>query len=153
MSELSLSYASFYQSVCGANSQHKHLRMKYILSILMTFACLSTSKAQSEIAFLNAFGEEPLSEVSNLLAPNLRLCIEDNVAEVSRSQAMVQLDSFLKKHDISKKKILHNGKSTDTASSYKVARIRTAEGTYRVFAYSEKDGAGSLIKEIRIDKM
>jgi len=72
---------------------------------------------------------------------------------VSRDAAIKKLHLFITGTTINKKKILHNGKSSDKDSSYKVARIKTPEGTYRVFAYSETIGGKSAIKEIRIDKM
>jgi len=127
--------------------------MKKLLSTLSLFVLLTTMSAQSEVQFLNIFGEEDLTTASALLSDNLRLCIEDDVSEVTKSQAVTKLKAFLAKHTIIKKKILHNGKSTDADSSYKVARVKTESGTYRVFAYSEKEGSTSKIKEIRIDKM
>lgn len=128
--------------------------MKKLFTTLSLLGLLATiMSAQSEIQFLNIFGEEDLTTTSDLLADNLRLCIEDDVSEVTKSQAITDLKAFLAKHSIVKKKILHNGKSTDADSSYKVARVKTESETYRVFAYSEKEGDSSKIKEIRIDKM
>jgi len=129
------------------------LNMKRLLTILTFAIALGSATGQSEVKFLNIFGEGDLATATDLLAGSIRLCIEDEVSEVSRSKALNELNAFLKEHTILKKKILHNGKSTDADSSYKVARIKTEEGTYRVFAYSEKNGSVSEIKEIRIDKM
>jgi len=83
----------------------------------------------------------------------LTVCVSDDVVEVNRAEAIRILKKFIAENTISKKKLLHNGKSSDKGSSYKVARIKTDTGTYRVFAYSEVQDGKSKIKEIRIDKM
>jgi len=126
--------------------------MKQIITSILIFISLSLS-AQSEVKFLNAFGEVPINSVSDLLANSITLCINDNVSEVTRSEAVQQLSSFMNGQNIIKKKILHDGKSTDKDSSYKVARVKTNNGTYRVFAYAELVNGKSVVKEVRIDKM
>jgi len=126
--------------------------MKQLL--LLLFLCVGlTTSAQSELKFLKAFGDQNLETVSDLLSDNITLCVNDVVSNVSKEKAIVKLSNFIHNNKISRKKVLHNGKSTDKDSSYKVARIKTDTGTYRVFAYSEKEGNKSKIKEIRIDKM
>lgn len=113
----------------------------------------TTGNAQSEIKFLEIFGEEDLIEITDLLSETVTVCINDEVKEVNRKSAINGLSKFISTLTIKGKKIIHNGKSRDKGSSYKVARIRTNKGVFRVFAYSEKEGNLSLIKEIRIDKI
>ena len=127
--------------------------MKYLLSILLVGISFIGLSAQSEVQFLKAFGQSDMIEVTNLLSDKVTLCIEDDVKELSKTEAIKTLNVFVASHQISKKKILHNGSTSDKGSSYKVARIVTTDGTYRVFAYSETNGSSSSIKEIRIDKM
>jgi len=126
--------------------------MKSLLIVLVTFVSINLS-AQTEVDFLNAVGKKDLSNVGAYLAPNVSFCINDNQKKVSKSTAISELDKFLSTKKIQKFKILHNGKSSDKASSYRVARIKTQEGTYRIFAYSEGSGASSKVVEIRIDPM
>jgi len=126
--------------------------MKNLLTYL--FIVLGTlSYAQPEVKFLEAFGDKDLSTVANLLSDNIKVCINDNVKDVNRKEAISRLSGFIAKNKINRKKILHNGKSTDKGSSYKVARVKTETGSYRIFAYSENEGNTRVIKEIRIDKM
>lgn len=127
--------------------------MKTTIILLLLSLGLVSASAQSELAFLEAFGTKDISTVSNLLNDKLTVCVSDNVVEVNRDEALRILKKFLAENTITKKKLLHNGKSSDKGSSYKVARITTDSGTYRVFAYSESGTGKSVIKEIRIDKM
>lgn len=126
--------------------------MKQIIIGIFIFLSINLS-AQSEVKFLNAFGEVPLSSVANLLAEKLTVCIYDNVFEVSRAEAITKLNAFINDQDMSNKKILHTGKSSDEDSSFKVARIKTDSGSVRVFAYAEMVNGTSVVKEIRIDRM
>lgn len=126
--------------------------MKSLLVILVTFVSINLS-AQTEVDFLNAVGKKNLSNVEAYLASNVSFCINDNQKKISKSKAISELEKFLSTKKIQKFKILHNGKSSDKASSYRVARIKTQEGTYRIFAYSEGSGASSKVVEIRIDPM
>jgi len=126
--------------------------MKSLLIALVTFVSMDLS-AQTEVAFLNAVGKKDLSNVGVYLAPTVSFCINDNQAKVSKTEAIEELKKFLSTKNIQRFKILHNGKSSDKASSYRVARIKTQDGTYRVFAYSERSGGSSKVVEIRIDHM
>lgn len=126
--------------------------MKNLLLALLTFVSIGLN-AQTEVDFLNAVGKKDLSNASAYLAPNVSFCINDNQKKVSKSTAISELKKFLSNKKIQKYKILHNGKSSDKASSYRVARIKTQKGTFRIFAYSEGSGGSSKVVEIRIDPM
>jgi hypothetical protein len=126
--------------------------MKSLLIVLVTFVSINLS-AQTEVDFLNAVGKKDLSNVGSYLASNVSFCINDNQKKVSKATAISELEKFLSSKKIQKFKILHNGKSSDKASSYRVARIKTQDGTYRIFAYSEGVGQASRVVEIRIDPM
>ena len=126
--------------------------MKSLLIALVTIVSMSLS-AQTEVDFLNAVGKKDLSNVGSYLAPSVSFCINDNQKKISKAKAITELDKFLSTKTIQKFKILHNGKSADRASSYRVARIKTQTGTYRIFAYSEGTGDASKVVEIRIDPM
>ena len=126
--------------------------MKSLLITLVTFVSMGLS-AQTEVDFLNDIGKKDLSNIGAYLAPTVSFCINDNQTKVSKATAIEELKKFLSTKKIQKFKILHNGKSSDKTSSYRVARINTQEGTYRIFAYSEGSGGSSKIVEIRIDPM
>jgi len=126
--------------------------MKNLLIALVTFISMGLN-AQTEVDFLNAVGKKDFTNLESYLAGNVSFCIDDDQKKVRKSKAISELKSFLKDKNIQKFKILHNGKSSDKSSSYRVARIKTQEGTYRIFAYSERKGGVSKVIEIRIDPM
>lgn len=126
--------------------------MKTILINIFLIGALSVS-AQTEVDFLNALGEGKMENLDSYLSKNVNLCINDNQEKIARATAIRKIKSFLKTKKVTKYKILHNGKSADKKSSYRVARLRTKEGNYRVFAYSENFGGKSKVVEVRIDAM
>jgi hypothetical protein len=126
--------------------------MKNLLLALLTIITMGLN-AQTEVDFLNAVGKKDLSNASAYLAQNVSFCINDNQKKISKSTAISELNKFFSNKKIQKFKILHNGKSSDKSSSYRVARIKTQKGTYRIFAYSEGAGSSSKVVEIRIDPM
>jgi len=126
--------------------------MKSLLIVLATFASINIY-SQTEVDFLNAIGEKDLTNVGSYLAPSVTFSLDGNQKTLSKSKAVAELRGFLKDQNIQKFKILHNGKSSDRASSYRVARIKTKGETYRIFAYSEGTGANSRVVEVRIDAM
>jgi len=125
--------------------------MKSILLALFTVVSIS-SYAQSEVNFLNALGESNVSKLSSYLADNVNLCINDSQEMVPKSEVIKKVQSTLIDQGIENFKLLHQGKSNDKSSSYRVARIKTKSSMFRVFAYSEGDKEGKVI-EVRIDNM
>lgn len=126
--------------------------MKTILIHVFLLTAVSLS-AQTEVDFLNALGEGKTGNLESYLSMNVNLCINDEQEKVDRKAAIAKIRTFLKSKKIIRYKILHRGKSADKNSSYRVARIKTRAGTYRVFAYSERRNGKSKVVEVRIDAM
>ncbi len=126
--------------------------MKTILINVFFLAALSLS-AQTDVDFLNALGKGEMENLDSYLSSEISLSINDNQEKIDRSSAIRKIKAFLESKKVTKYKILHNGKSADKNSSYRVARIKTKAGTYRVFAYSERKGSSSKVVEVRIDAM
>lgn len=126
--------------------------MKTILISVFLLTAVFLS-AQTEVNFLNSLGSGELEKLDAYLSSNVILCINDNQEKMDKSSAINKIKAFIKSKKVIKYKILHNGKSADKNSSYRVARIKTQDGTYRVFAYSELLGGESKVVEVRIDAM
>lgn len=126
--------------------------MKTILINIFLLFTLSIS-AQTEVDFLNALGKSKMENLDSYLSGKVNLCINDNQEKINKSAAIRKIKSFLNSKKIIKYKILHKGKSADKNSSYRVARIKTSSGTYRIFAYSENRKGKSKVVEVRIDAM
>lgn len=126
--------------------------MKTILINIFLLAAMSVS-AQTEVDFLNALGKGNMENLDSYLSSRVNLCIDDSQEKIDKSTAIKKIKTFLESKNVVKYKILHNGKSADKNSSYRVARIKTQDGTYRVFAYSESVGGSSKVVEVRINAM
>ncbi|MEM9546389.1 MAG: DUF4783 domain-containing protein [Bacteroidota bacterium] len=126
--------------------------MKTILINIFFLMAVGMS-AQTEVDFLNALGEGKTGNLDSYLSAKINLCINDEQEKVDKATAIRKIRSFLKSKKVVRHKILHKGKSADKNSSYRVARIKTKAGTYRVFAYSERKGGSSKVVEVRIDAM
>jgi hypothetical protein len=126
--------------------------MKILFLNIFLLAALSIS-AQTEVDFLNAIGKGEMKNLDSYLSSEVNLCINDNQEKIDRSSAINKIAAFLKSKKVVNYKILHNGNSTDKNSSYRVARIKTQSGTYRIFAYSENKDGTSKVVEVRIDAM
>jgi len=109
--------------------------------------------AQTEVEFLNALGKKEFAKLDQFLGGTVSFCIADDQKKISKTSAVSELKSFLSDKEIQKFKILHNGKASDKSSSYRVARMKTTNGTYRIFAYAESSGGSAKVVEIRIDPM
>jgi len=126
--------------------------MKTILLGVFTFVSVALS-AQTEVDFLNAIGKKDVPSAKSLLASSVTFCINDKQKKISSTNVVNELTSFVEDIDIKNFKILHNGKSADKTSSYRVARLKTNEKTYRIFAYAEVENGTSKVVEVRIDEM
>lgn len=109
--------------------------------------------AQAHVDFLKALGSNDVTTASSYLSNTITLCLEDDVFELNKEDVTKKLARFVTDNEVVSKKILHKGKSSDKGSGYNVARFKTNNGTFRVFAYSETEADVQRIKEIRIDKM
>ena len=126
------------------------MRLLLILGIL----CLSiTSQSQNELNFLKSLSKNNTSGIEKYLSKRISLCIDDVQTKENRQDAIRKIKNFISSKKIKNFKILHNGKSSDKSSSYRVARLKTSEGMYRIFAYSERVRGKNKVIEIRIDKM
>ena len=126
--------------------------MKTVLINICLLVSVSIS-AQSEVGFLNSIGNGEMKQLETYLSDQVILSINDNLERVSKRVAIQRIRTFIKSKKILKFKILHNGKAADKQSSYKVARLKTQSGTYRIFAYSEGSKGRAKIVEVRIDAM
>ena len=108
---------------------------------------------QSENNFFNALKNNDTASLEVYLQDQIDLCIIDNQQILNKSTAINKLSTFLSSHKITAIEVLHKGNSKDKSSQYKVAKLTTAGGPFRVFVYSTSQEMGpKTVKEIRIDK-
>ena len=109
--------------------------------------------AQSPSDFFKAVGTSNYSLLESYLGTELDVCISEVQQVNKRSVAMNRLKTFLDANAVQKIEPLHNGSSKTNVSEYKLAKLHTNNGIFRLFVYSESEGGRTFVKEIRIEKM
>lgn len=123
--------------------------MKSLLVILlMTIGQLSFGQ---EAQFLEAIKTSSFNEVMPYLDNRLELCIDDDQDLYTRTIVVNKIKQWIGKVGVKGVKSMHGGAARDNSSYYKVAKIDTNKGAYRLFIYMEGQGASTRIKKIQID--
>lgn len=125
--------------------------MKHLLSIL-ALVLSGQIFSQGEAAFFNAVTSVDMPSLENYLANRVELCIFENQQMLSKSVASEKLGSFLQDSKVKNVEVIHQGSSKDKTSNFKVAKLTTGKGVYRLFVYFTGTLSSNTIKEIRIDK-
>ncbi|MBK9255914.1 MAG: DUF4783 domain-containing protein [Saprospiraceae bacterium] len=124
--------------------------MKYLL-ILFVFIG-SNLNAQTEDMFFNAIKNGDISTLDMYLKDQIDFCLFEDQQVMNKKAALTKLKTFLEANKASGIEVMHKGSSKDKSTNYKVARLNTATGNYRVFVYTLGILGANTVKEIRIDK-
>jgi Domain of unknown function (DUF4783) len=108
--------------------------------------------AQSPSDFFKAVAVSNYSLLESYLDSEVDVCINDDQQLNKKEKAMVRLKNFLSSHQVDKVEPLHTGSSKGKNSEYKVAKLITKQGIFRLFVYSESNGGKISVKEVRIEK-
>lgn len=125
--------------------------MKYLI-IILSLLFSSEMYSQGEANFLKAVSSVDMTVVENYMAGRVELSIFDNRQMLSKSAASRQLGGFLRDNQVKHVEIIHQGSSRDKTSNFKVAKLITQKGVYRLFLYFADTLGTDTVKEIRIDK-
>lgn len=93
-----------------------------------------------------------MAVVETFLKEKIDFCIFEDQQFLPKSVAMKKMKEFLDKNKPVSIEVMHNGNSKDKSSQYKVAKLVTSQGSFRIFIYSEGEIRSGSVKEIRIDK-
>lgn len=121
--------------------------MKLLIFLLLSAS--TTLSAQSADQFFKAIGASDYASISSQLSDDIELCIKDVTDILSKEEALNSIKKFLGSHKPSKITPMHGGSSAKNNSKYKVAKLETSSGVFRVFVYME---GGKKIQEVRFDK-
>lgn len=97
-------------------------------------------------AFYKAVEKQDIKSISKLLADEIEVCIKDDQRFMTKSEAKKTIRAFLKKIGPKSVAPLHSG-SSGAGSKYKVAKMNSRDGVYRIFVYMENN----KIQEVRFD--
>lgn len=124
--------------------------MKYLIFIFTLI--ISNVSAQTDDAFFNALRSSDYTAMESFLQDNIDFCIFEDQQILNKKSAISKLRSFLDTNRPTGIEIMHKGTSKDRSTNYRVARLNTSSGNYRVFVYSVGPLGTKSVKEIRIDK-
>jgi len=97
-------------------------------------------------AFYTAVEQQDIASITNLLSDEVELCIKDDQQFMSKTDATNSIKNFLAKVGPKSIAPLHSG-SSGAGSKYKVAKMQSNGGVYRIFIYMENN----KIQEVRFD--
>jgi hypothetical protein len=121
--------------------------MKVLLFLFLGFT--TSLNAQNAEQLFQALGNNDVSVLAKVLDDDVEVCIRDNTDILSKQQAINRIQRFLNNNKPIKITSMHGGKSVKNKSRYKVARLETTKGVFRVFVYSE---GNRKIQEVRFDR-
>lgn len=123
--------------------------------IVFLFVCSfgSTLNGQADTKVLNALKKQNFSLLDEYFDSNVELSLNNSREIVSRSEAKAALVAFLENGGYSDFNILHDGKSENKKSSYKVAKFTKGGKRFRIFAYAEQVDGKSFVTEIHITEI
>ncbi len=124
----------------------------FLILVLLFTSFISQLRAQSPNEFFKAVGSSNLVLIESYLYDEVDLCIKDDQQLNNKGKAFARLKTFLASHIVEKVEPMHNGASKGKSSEYKVAKLTTKNGIYRLFVYSENTRGKTLVKEVRIEK-
>ena len=90
-------------------------------------------------------------EMSNYFISNIDLTVDDADDVYSRAQAEMIISKFFTDNPPSGFEIRHEGKSK-MEDLYRIGKLSTKNGTYRVTFFMKKEGDKFMIKQLRIEE-
>lgn len=128
--------------------------MKIIRVFVITIFSLASASlfAQSATELLQAMKVSDMVTIEGFLQDKIEFCIYEDQQFLPKQAALKKFKSFLDVHKPSQIEVIHQGVSKDKSSQYKVVKMSTQQGVFRMFIYSEGDIKSRSVREIRIDK-
>lgn len=120
---------------------------------IFTLIFLGTIKlgAQSVDQFITSLGKADYPTIESYLDNKLDVCVKDQQRFVNKTEAMNTIRNFLTNHPPKSIEPIHQGNSRQAGKSYKLAKLTTGNGVFRVFIYSENEGSKTKVKELRFE--
>ena len=113
--------------------------------LIVTLVSISTLAFGQTKAFYKAVEKQDIESIAELLMEEVEVCIKDDQRIMSKGAATKTIKEFLARVNPKSVASLHSGSSG--GSKYKVAKMMTDDGIYRIFVYLE----GNKIQEVRFD--
>lgn len=121
------------------------------VALFISFSFSGTT--QNLNSFFELLKKSDTRSISELLAPKVQYCFDDQIDVADKIVALKALKAFLERNPPKAVTPMHKGNSKGEDSSFSIAILETANGKkYRVYVYAEFKSGATSVKEIRIDK-
>jgi hypothetical protein len=119
------------------------------------FFSLSFVEAESQTAekILSAFSNGDVNFISNYLGAEVDYCLNDHQRLVSKAEAQKSLRQFFSRNKPTNIEALYKGNTKNSTNFYRIAKLTTETGDWKLFLYFESSGNMLLIKEVRLEAM
>jgi hypothetical protein len=124
----------------------------FIIASICILVFSSYGFSQSPSDFFNAFSKQDFATIEAYLYAEMDVCIKDQTEFNTKKEAIDRLKKFVSVEGIKSVEEIHQGTSKKANGIYKVAKLTTDKGVYRLFIYSETANKVQKVKEVRIDK-
>ena len=131
-------------------SKHENMQKQLIIIQFFLLAVIGL-RAQSVDQFISSLGKSDYLTIESYLDNKLDLCVRDQQRFVSRSEAMNTIRNFFTNHTPKSIEPIHQGGSRQLGRNYKLAKLTTTNGVFRVFIYTENEGNKVVVKELRFE--
>src|SRR5690606_19125154 len=106
-------------------------KINWVSFLIMVFGFMPLN-AQSPDDFFNAIKQSDYKLMQDYMADNINLCIIDDVQYNSKTQAISRIKGILSNNSVVSLSPIHVGAAKESKSTYKVAKLVTAKGAYRL---------------------
>jgi len=114
--------------------------MKYLFSIILSVLFLSVGNSQDLSSYFKDIANKDISTMTSKFSNDMEVCVNDTQEFMDKDEAITAIQSFLESVEPISGSELHQGSSKSKASQYRVGRLKTAKGNFRVFIYLEGEG-------------
>ena len=121
------------------------------LYLIITTLLLSVNMNAQEEKFFAAMESSDITKIIDLMDSRVELCINDSQELYTKREAIRRIQAWLGEVKPKSLTPLHGGESLNNKSHYKVGKLTTASGIFRVFVYIEDISNNPRIKKIQID--
>lgn len=128
-------------------TNHNTMKVYFILLTLFSSLCLNAQ----EDKFFEAMQSSDIARIIDFMDNRVELCINDSQELYTKREAIRKIQSWLQEVKPKNLEPLHGGESGSNRSHYKVGKLTTESGIYRVFVYIEYNQKNPRIKKIQID--
>jgi len=118
----------------------------------VAFVSVFYASGQSADDLIQGIENVNMPVIETYLQDKVEFSIQEDQQILPKSIASKKFKAFLEEHKPISVDIIHEGNSKDKSTQYKVAKLVSDEGTFRIFIYSTGEIKQNSVKEIRIDE-